>query len=583
MASPAEYELEDMFSRRTATFGEEGIHARRTTTSTLQDPQSEPTERAGVAQAEAMRPAWTLKWLIAAYTAVTLVHFVNSLQQSAAAAFNPFVTSHFKEHGLTAIVTVVANVVGGVTKLPLALFIDIVGRSQGFFVCSVLIVLSLVLMAVGQNLPTYTVAQVFYWCGQNGVHYVLEIFIADTSRLSNRIIWFAIVSLPYVANAFIGSSLGDFFLHHSTWRWGFGSFAIFSAVAALIFCGIFWFIGRKAERAYVKRRKSNRTVFQSMKYWFVEFDVIGLVLISGGFSLLLLPFGLANEQAANFASPLFICMVIFGLVLLALFAVYEKYASPKNFFPFHLMKDRSVAAACLLGFNHWLSFYCYRNFYSSYLQVVFQLSVAKAGWIINIYNVVSCIWAVIISFAFKYTDRYKWGVIIAVPMQILMIGQLVLLRSPGNSIAALVVVEVISAFSAAMMLQVEQIAIMASVPHQNLAVALALLFMLQTLGGAVGATISGAIWTQMIPSKIEKYLPLDSKIDAMKLYNSLYETLALPWDSVERQAVVRAYRDGQKTLLISGAFAFLPGLMWMCLFQNHRMSDRPFGKRASSA
>jgi len=58
------------------------------------------------------------------------------------------------------------------------------------------------------------------WTGMNGVHYVLEIFIADNSRLQNRLIWFALTSMPYVVNSFIGPYLGQAFLDHSTWRWG---------------------------------------------------------------------------------------------------------------------------------------------------------------------------------------------------------------------------------------------------------------------------------------------------------------------------------------------------------------------------
>lgn len=51
-----------------------------------------------------------------------------------------------------------------------------------------------------------------------------------------------------------------------------------------------------------------------------------------------------------------ICMIVFGLALLALFAAWERFWAPKTFFPFHLLTDRSVVAACFLGANSWIAF-----------------------------------------------------------------------------------------------------------------------------------------------------------------------------------------------------------------------------------
>jgi len=84
--------------------------------------------------------------------------------------------------------------------------------------------------------------------------------------------------------------------------------------------------------------------------------VIGLLLICGGFSVFLLPFSLAARQEKGWASPMIICMIVFGIVAIVLFAVWEKYLAPRTFFPFHLMKDRSVIAACMLGCNSWIAF-----------------------------------------------------------------------------------------------------------------------------------------------------------------------------------------------------------------------------------
>lgn len=213
-------------------------------------------------------------------------------------------------------------------------------------------------------------------------------------------------------------------------------------------------------------------------------------------------------------------------------------------------------------------------YYSSYLQVVFGLSVAKAGYITNIFNIVSCTWAVAISFAFRYTDTYKWGAIIAMPIQLLMTGLLIHFRAPGTAIGLLVMVEVIAAMCGAVLVQIEQVAIMAAVPHEHMATGLALLAMITAVGGALGQTISAAIWTQMVPRKILEYLPAASKAQAPNLYASLPAVLVLPWESPERQAVVRAYGDAQKTMLVVGTCALVPCFLWVAMLKNYRMSER---------
>ncbi|KAF1839176.1 siderophore iron transporter mirB [Decorospora gaudefroyi] len=538
-----------------------------------------PAQPRGVADMEAVTVIWTKNWLIAAYATIMLISFINSLQQQTNYAFRPYVVSAFQKHGLTAMTDVVANIVGGVSKLPLAKFIDLVGRPQGFLVCMVSVVLALVLMAVCQNVQTFCAAQVFYWAGMNGIDYVQNIFIADTSLMQNRLIWMALTGLPYVVNTFAGPSLGETFLDHSTWRWGYGTFAIITPIVSMSFWAVFWLMGRRAKKLGVmKREKSSRTVMQSIRHWCIEFDgklsVIGLLLICGGFSVFLLPFSLAGYQQEGFASPMIICMIVFGLLIIGLFLVWERFYAPRTFFPFKLMKDRSVIAACFLGANSWIAFYSYKMYYSSYLQVVFNLSVAKAGYITNIFFIVSCTWALIISFAFKYTDTYKWGAIIAMPVQILMTGLLIHFREPGTSIGYLVMVEVFGAMASAMLLQIEQVAIMVAVPHEDIAVGLALLSVITAVGGAIGQSVSGALWNQIVPDKIAEYLPEASQDRIMEIFGDLNVQLALPWGSPEREALIKAFADAQKTMLIVGTCALVPCFVWVAMLKNSRMSDR---------
>ncbi|KAI1510543.1 Siderophore iron transporter mirb [Pyrenophora tritici-repentis] len=528
----------------------------------------DPEQPKGPAEMEAVTVVWTQGWLVGAYAAIMLISFINSLQQQANYSWRPYVTSAFQQHGLTAMTDIVANIVGGVSKLPLAKFIDLVGRPQGFLLCLACIVISLLLMALCQNVQTFCAAQVIYWSGMNGVDYVFNIFIADTSLMQNRLIWMAFTGFPYIINTFAGPAVGQAYLDRLNWRWGYITFVILTPLFSLAFWLVFFLMGRRAKKmGVIKREKIGRTVLQSIRFWCIEFDVIGILLICSGFSLVLLCWPLVKYQANGFASALFLCMLIVGLFFIGLFVVWERFFAPKTFFPFHLMKNRSVVAACLLGGNS-----SYKMMYSSYLQVVFQLSVSKAGYITNIFNIVSCTWAILISFVMKYTDTFKWGGMIAVPVQILMTGLLVYLRAPGTSIALLVMVEVFNAMASAMLLNVEQIAIMLAVPHEEVAVGFALLNVITAVGGAVGQSIGATVWSQVVRSKIEQYLPDTSKGRAKEIYSDITIQLALPWGSPEREAVVMAFADAQKVMLIIGTCALVPCLIWVAMLKDSRMS-----------
>lgn len=223
--------------------------------------------------------------------------------------------------------------------------------------------LALVLMAACVNVETYAAAQVFFWTGMNGIAYILEVFMADTTALKNRMIAFGFTSTPYIPNTFVGPAAAEAFLEGSTWRWGYGAFCIIVPAMVMPLIAIFAFQYQNAKRQGLVagpdphgEKAEERTGWQSLKYWLIELDVAGLVLVVGGFSLLLLPFSLASYQADKWKSGTVISMLVIGLVLLIAFPFYEKYVAPKTFIPYQLFKNRNLLAACLLGGNTWISF-----------------------------------------------------------------------------------------------------------------------------------------------------------------------------------------------------------------------------------
>lgn len=73
-----------------------------------------------------------------------------------------------------------------------------------------------------------------------------------------------------------------------------------------------------------------------------------MFLTVAGWSLLLLPFQLVNTAADGWKTGYVIAMIVVGVVLLALFAIWEKYFAPVQYFPWAYLKDRTILGACLL-------------------------------------------------------------------------------------------------------------------------------------------------------------------------------------------------------------------------------------------
>lgn len=129
------------------------------------------------------------------------------------------------------------------------------------------------MMAACKNVETYAAAQTFYWVGFDGMAYVLDVFVADTSSLKNRAWLFAFTTTPYIVTTFIGPRAAQSFLETSGWPWGYGTFAIVTPVIAMPICSLLWWNQRKAVReGLLVKQKSGRSLGQSISFYFWEFD-----------------------------------------------------------------------------------------------------------------------------------------------------------------------------------------------------------------------------------------------------------------------------------------------------------------------
>lgn len=288
------------------------------------------------------------------------------------------------------------------------------------------------------------------------------------------------------------------------------------------------------------------------------------MLLVAGFSLLLLPLSLADSQAQQWRSDSVITMLVIGFGCLVIFPFYERYIARKPFAPFYLLTDRTILGSCLLTGFRFASFYCWNAYLVSHLQVVFQLSIKDAGYIASIYNIGNCIFSILTGGLIRLSGRFKWMALIAVPLQIVGTGLMIYFRQPGTHLGYVIMSQIFIAFSGGTLVVTEELAIMAAAGPDNVAVVLALQAVFMSIGGAAGASISGAIWTNTLPKYLREYLPKDAPVD--EIYESLKKQLSYEWDSPTRQGIVKAYGESQKWMCVAATcmlgFAILFVMMW---------------------
>ncbi|KAK8906822.1 hypothetical protein QC760_005390 [Botrytis cinerea] len=529
------------------------------------------TVQKGIQEIEAITITWSRTWLIIAYILIWITYFVQGLVSGVTGSLLPYITSDFAFHSLTPTTSIMSAVIGGVSNLSIAKVLDIFGRPQGYTFCAVLCVIGLIMSASCNNVEAYAASQVFYTVGINGIGYSLSVFVADTSSLRHRGLMQAFVSTPNLITCWLGGPISTAFLNGPGWRWAYGAFAILVPLVTFPLSGLFIWQFLKAKKLdLVQRNDSGRTIWQSIIYYCREFDAVGLILISAGVAFFLLPFNLYTIEAKGWGSSLIICFLVFGIVLIIAFAIWEKFFAPISFIPWSLLKDRTAFGACLLSFTLFISYSCWVSYFSSFLQVVNNLSVTNASYVIQTYTVGGVLLSLVTGGIISFTGRYKpIALYFGVPLTILGMSLLIYFRQPDQSIGYIVMCMIFISFAEGVLVICDEIAIMAaSAEQQHFAVSLAVLGLFGNIGSAIGLTISAAIWQGIFPRKLSTYLPDVNPADVLLIYESLPAQLSFPLGSTERLAIQHAYGDAQRALLIAGTVVWVLGILSVLLWRD---------------
>ncbi|CAG8041732.1 unnamed protein product [Penicillium olsonii] len=537
-----------------------------------------PTEdtQQGVKDLEAVTLSWSKTTLILVFANIWFLYFVNAMQQSINYSLLGFVTSDFESHSLLNVIYIVADAMTAAVYIPTAKVMDVWGRAEGFLVMTIFATLGLVLMAACHNLPTFCAAYVFYSIGFGGMTYCVDVITADVSKLKNRGLAYAFTSSPYIITAFAGPKAAEGFYEDISWRWAFGAFSIiFPIVASPLYVILKVNLNKAKTNGLYQKESSGRNMLESIWHYTKEFDLLGVVIFSIGLVVFFLPFSIASSAPNGWGSGYIIAMIVVGFVMLGIFLVWELRFAPTPLFDFSILSDRTVIGACLLDATYQISYYCWNHYYTSFLQVVNNLSISEAGYVSNTFDVVSGVLLIGVGFLIRRTGRFKWILYIAVPLYIFAQGLMIYFRRPNQSVGYLVMCQIFISIGGAVFIIVEQLAILAAVDHQHVATALALLNVVGTVGGAAGSTISGAIWTNTFYGALQARLPESALANIDTIYESLDDQISYAIGSPTRLAIQNAYAYSQTRMLAAGTGIMALSIIWALMIRNIDLKKVP--------
>ncbi|KAF2638554.1 siderophore iron transporter mirB [Massarina eburnea CBS 473.64] len=521
----------------------------------------------GVQTMQAMTHVWSQRGLYLTFAWIWLIQFCLSFISGSVSTMTPYATSTWESHSLTALTSVISSLIAGLWKLPYAKIMNIWGRPYALILGVASTTLGLIMMAACKNVQMYCAAMTFYYVGYNSIDFSVTVFVADTTKLKNRGFYIGFVASPWLITTWVYGYAVDNIVASGGigLPWGFGIFSIVIPVVCTPLIIMFIMHQNKATREGLIQPRPSRSVL----YYLKEFDVVGILILATGLALFLLAFNIYSYQADTWRSPMIICFIIIGFLLVGVFGLWEKYLAPATFIPWYLLKNRTIIFTYTMAFALYIGWYVWDSYFYSMLIVLFNQSIPHATYISNIYTMGSCFISLVYGWILRYNGRLKWySLFWGVPLTMLGVGLMIEFRWPDKSIGYIVMCMIFIAFGGGVLVISEQTTLMAVSKQQDFPALLACESMIIAIGSAIGSTIAGAIWTGIFPVRLQQNLPADALDNLTAIYGDLTTQSSYAWGSPTREAINLSYAETQRYMLIAAVCIYSTMLVSVGLWQN---------------
>ncbi|RAL12972.1 MFS general substrate transporter [Aspergillus homomorphus CBS 101889] len=492
-------------------------------------------------------------WLIA--ISVLVCAWAYSLDSSTTSYYSVDASSYFKQHSsVLSTLSIATSIIGAVSKPFIAKFSDITSRPYTYILTLLCYVIGYIIAATCKTVSAYIVGEVFVAIGSSGLDLTNDIIVADLTPLEWRGFASSMLSTPFIINTWFAGKIVDAIDSRGQWRWGYGMFAIILPVALGPAVATLIYLDRKAKKhgiiniasSNAARRAardlaaaegydaprggvvapaatSTMSWMEALKHNLEEIDAFGLILLGFGWSLLLLPFSLKTYADGGWRNQSLIAMMIVGGLLLIAYFVYELKWARVPSAPRRLVFNKTFIMSIVIDSFYMLAGNMRGLYWSSYVYVSKPWSYQNWVYYSNTLTLALCIAGPLTGLLQRWTHRYKTIQITGLCIKIIGMG--LLLNGPTHrataNTPAMILSMILIGFGGSMSVVGSRVASQASVPHQDVALAISLLSLWSKIGSAIGSAIVAVIWAAQMPKQLRAHLPASAtEKDVRKLFGS---------------------------------------------------------------
>lgn len=439
------------------------------------------------------------KWW--ALATVMLTMFFSSMDQTVVSTAIPTIIGDLHGFSLYAWVFSAYMMASSVTVPIYGKLSDVYGRRPFYLIGLILFAIGSAVSGLAHTMPELIIARGFQGLGAGAMMSMPRATIGDIFNPKERGRWMGAMGAVFGLSSIIGPTLGGWITDAFSWRW---VFYINLPFALLAIIGVFYALPKV------------RTEHQAKVDW------VGAFLLVIGLLPILLGFTWAGTKFA-WTSPAEIALFGAGIILLAIFMIYERRAADPVITP-TLFKNRIFSTSLILGIFVSMAMFGSLMFLPLYVQGVLQMNAQHSGLLMSPMMVSFILGSIVAGQYMSKTGKYRGLAIIS--GAVIVLGSYLLTRMNINTHFGSVIVNmIVLGLGIGSLMPLLNLAVQNAFPYKMMGTVNSTQQFVASLGGVIASPIFGSILNDTFQHKLTKVMPpslsqvkgMISKIDPQAL------------------------------------------------------------------